>query len=368
MIRIYWASLARCVKLLFVVLIGLAGPLSAQEKGTVIEGYPPDVLAALEIRDRARKNAPREVAGFSVQYVFTVANKWIGANGQPPKVTVAFRGGDNTLRQEIAEAAAEWSKNGHVEFDFHDPATSAFREWSPSDTSYRADIRISFDQAGYWSLVGIDSVDAVVRKPGQPSMNFGQFLEHLPGDWKTIVKHEFGHALGLQHEHQAPVGGCDGDWKWEDDPGYVPTTDAYGWYGPDLNGKRPGIYTFLGGYANYWPKSIVDQNLRQLNNDTHAYDQGPFDKNSIMKYYFPAFMFLRKEQSHCYSQENLVISPEDGQGIEKWYPAPGQALLNMQGIQRSALLGLVQLKEIEPSSKQTLQLQLDKLTVKQDKP
>src|SRR4029077_8023212 len=94
MIRIYWASLARCVKLLFVVLIGLAGPLSAQEKGTVIEGYPPDVHAALEIRDRARKNAPREVAGFSVQYVFTVANKWIGANGQPPKVTVAFRGGD----------------------------------------------------------------------------------------------------------------------------------------------------------------------------------------------------------------------------------------------------------------------------------
>jgi hypothetical protein len=74
------------------------------------------------------------------------------------------------------------------------------------------------------------------------------------------------------------------------------------------NGKRPGIYTYLGGYANFWPKSI-------------------------MKYYFLPFM--EKEQSHCYSPENLVISQEDQMGIEKWYPAPGQALLNMQKYSKS---------------------------------
>lgn len=336
---------------------------AVESRGATIEGYPPDVLAALEIRDRARRNAPREVAGYSLQYVFTVANKWTGLNGQPPKITVAFRGGDDTLRREIAEAAAEWSKYGHFQFDFNDPSTGGFREWTTSDTSYQADIRISFDQAGYWSLVGTDSIDGIVRKPSQPSMNFGQFTQQLPADWRTIVQHEFGHALGLQHEHQAPVGGCDADWKWDDDPGYTPTTDAYGWYGPDLNGKWPGIYTYLGGYANFWPRAIVDQNLRQLNNDTHAYDQGPFDKNSIMKYYFPPFMFVLKEQSHCYSEENLVISANDQVGIEKWYPAPGQGLVSMQNIQRTILSRLVELKEIEPLAKQSLQMQLNKLAV-----
>jgi hypothetical protein len=349
--------------LVMAILTGFTATLCAQQHIATIEGYPPDVLAALEIRDRARRNAPREVAGYSLQYVFTVANKWSGTNGHPPRITVAFNGGDNALREKIANAAAEWSQYGHVEFDFKESSTDAFREWSPSDTTYRSDIRISFDQPGYWSMVGTDSVDGIARKPGQPSMNFSQFTNRLPGDWKTIVQHEFGHALGLQHEHQAPIGGCDADWKWDDDPGYLPTTDAYGWYGPDLNGRSPGIYTFLAGYPNYWPKSIVDQNLRQLNNDVHAYDQSPFDKNSIMKYYFPAFMFREKEQSHCYSEENLRISPEDEVGIERWYPAPGQALLTLQNVQRAIFSQLVQLKEIEPSAKQSLQIQLNKLTV-----
>jgi hypothetical protein len=353
----------RQIRLVSSVFLMFAAAAVGQEPRIIVEGYPPDVLAALEIRDRARRNAPREVGGFALQYVFTVANKWTGANGQPPKVTVAFRGGDSALREQIADAASEWSKYGHIVFDFKDP-TGTFREWSPSDMRYMADIRISFEQAGYWSVVGIDSVDGIVRKPGQPSMNFGHFTENLPGDWKTTVQHEFGHALGLQHEHQAPVGGCDTDWKWDDDPGYVPTPDAYGWYGPDLNGRNPGIYTLLGGYPNNWPKSVVDQNLRQLNNDAHAYDQGQFDRNSIMKYYFPPSMFLQKEQSHCYSPENQFISVEDQKGIEKWYPNSGQALLSIQNLQRAVLSNLIQLKEIEPSSKQALQIQLDKLTAK----
>ena len=358
----------KCIQLLAMALLILTGGAAAQEQNAVIEGYPPDVLASLEVRDRARRNAPREMNGYSVQYVFTVANKWIGPEGQIPKVTVAFKGGDNALRQHIAEAAMEWSQYAQIAFDFMDPATGGFREWSPSDTEYRGEIRISFDQAGYWSVIGTDSTDEIVRKPGQPSMNFGQFTRSLPQDWKSVVQHEFGHALGLQHEHQAPVGGCDADWKWDDDPGYVPTTDAYGWYGPDANGKKPGIYTLLGGYPNYWPRSVVDQNLRQLNNDTHAYDQGAFDKNSIMKYYFPPSMFLQGEQSHCYSQENLVISAEDQKGVEKWYPAPGQSLSAIQDIQRSVLSNLIQVKGLSPSTKQSLQLQLNKLASTQGKP
>ena len=45
----------------------------------------------------------------------------------------------------------------NVKFDFR--IGSNFREWSPSDNLYTAEIRISFDQPGYWSTVGRDSVD-----------------------------------------------------------------------------------------------------------------------------------------------------------------------------------------------------------------
>jgi hypothetical protein len=87
--------------------------------------------------------------------------------------------------------------------------------WSTSDQNYAADIRIGFinqgDYAGNWSAVGTDSRDSTVEggAPNQGSMNFGGFDQQLPVDWAGTVLHEFGHALGFEHEHQSPSGGCD---------------------------------------------------------------------------------------------------------------------------------------------------------------
>src|SRR5262249_49415444 len=106
----------KLIQLLAVALIILTVATAAQEQKPVVEGYRSDVLASLEVRDRARRNVPREMAGYSVQYVFTVVNKWKGPNGLPPTVTVAFKGGDNPLRQQIVEAAAEWSKYAQITF------------------------------------------------------------------------------------------------------------------------------------------------------------------------------------------------------------------------------------------------------------
>ena len=151
-------------------------------------------------------------------------------------------------------------------------------------------------------------------------MNFGGFAQHLPVDWAATVLHEFGHALGFHHEHQHPAGGCDLDFRWEDDLGYKPTKDAYGQYIEDQLGRRPGIYTVLGGPPNNWPKAKVDFNLRQLTN-SHAYTVGPFDSRSIMKYYFGAWMFRLGEASHCFSLRNTTLSEQDRIGIANAYPA-----------------------------------------------
>ncbi len=191
---------------------------------------------------------------------------------------------------------------------------------STTDTAYAADVRISFNQEGYWSLVGQDSVNSAIIQPGQASMNFGGFTLFRPADWEGVVIHEFGHAFGFEHEHQNPIGGRDDEFRWKDDPGYLPTTDTAGEYIQDSQNKRPGIYTVLGGPPNSWLQAKVDFNLRQLP-DSHAYMIGPFDRNSIMKYYFPAWMFASGEQSRCYSKENLQLSAGDKTGFAKAYPA-----------------------------------------------
>src|SRR5206468_3968540 len=113
--------------------------------------------------------------------------------------------------------------------------------------------------------------------------------------------------------------------RWDDDPGYQPTTDQYGQFTADPDGRRPGIYTVLGGPPNNWPPSEVDFNLKQLQaNDSHAFEVSRFDRASIMKYYFPDWMFESGGQSPCFSQgENLTLSTLDIQGIKRAYPRAG---------------------------------------------
>jgi hypothetical protein len=70
-------------------------------------------------------------------------------------------------------------------------------------------------------------------------MNFEGFDKGTPSDWEGTVRHEFGHALGLEHEHQHPEGGCDAEWRWNDDAGYIPTRDKDGGFTRDKQGRYP---------------------------------------------------------------------------------------------------------------------------------
>lgn len=88
-----------------------------------------------------------------------------------------------------------------------------------------AEIRIDFQDDGAWSYIGTDCKDIPLN---QSTMNFG---------WQDegVVLHEFGHAIGLIHEHQNPLGGI----KW----------------------NKPNVYRDLGGPPNLWPKETVDHNM-----------------------------------------------------------------------------------------------------------
>lgn len=75
-----------------------------------------------------------------------------------------------------------------------------------------------------------------------------------------VVLHEFGHALGLMHEHQNPDGGI----QW----------------------NKPAVYADLKGSPNFWDEATIDHDMF----DTYAKDQingTSLDKKSIMLYAIP---------------------------------------------------------------------------------
>jgi hypothetical protein len=295
----------------------------------LIEAYPSEVEASKQNYQRQISEAGAAVSNVPFYLIVPTLQRW-----EPGQVVrVAFNGGDPTLYEKIATAATTWLTKGGANLTFSFKNTSgSYRVWSASDSVYSAEVRIAFGAGGYWSHVGTDSINRslVGGSPGQASMNLESFNQTLPVDWEGIAIHEFGHALGFEHEHQNPAGGC--DFRFDDDPGYIATKDAAGWYTTDANGRRPGLYTYLGGYKNFWPRPKVDQNLRALQVSS-AFLTGAFDKDSVMKYFFNAFMFKAAAKSPCYTaSENVTLSSQDILGVQKAYPKdnPGVAFLRTQ--------------------------------------
>ena len=67
-------------------------------------------------------------------------------------------------------------------------------------------IRIAFDEnTPPWSLVG---TGALIFKNDYATMNLGQVKSQplsMTQEERMVIFHEFGHALGLLHEHQSPA-------------------------------------------------------------------------------------------------------------------------------------------------------------------
>jgi len=116
------------------------------------------------------------------------AYKW-----QPgTQVKVGFMEGDPGLQDRVAKVAKEWTgpQMANVGWEFVD--------------SGDADVRIAFQQGdGSWSVLG---TMCQTIPSGQPTMNYGWLTPDSDDkEVRRVVLHEFGHALGLIHEHQNPL-------------------------------------------------------------------------------------------------------------------------------------------------------------------
>ena len=112
-------------------------------------------------------------------------------------IRVKFLQGSEALRNRVRAVADRWTGPDMAQLTF---------EWVDDDAE--ADVRIAFVEGdGSWSYLGIQCREIPTA---EPTMNYGWIDADSPDDEvQRVVLHEFGHALGLIHEHQNPQGGID---------------------------------------------------------------------------------------------------------------------------------------------------------------
>jgi hypothetical protein len=150
---------------------------------------------------------------------------------------VLFLGGSAAQQATAKEQARWWTQFANLHFDFNN--------------AQDAEIRVSFDpNDGAWSYIGTDCKSIPLN---QATMNLG-FLDG------GTAGHEFGHAIGLAHEHQNPAGGI----EW----------------------NEAVVIHDLSGPPNNWNEAKIRHNVL----DKYSADQikgTAFDPESIMLYFFP---------------------------------------------------------------------------------
>lgn len=337
---------------------------NSSDSDVIFEALPEHVISTMEVRDRW---FTRSTPVSSEAEAFVVEDLLSWQPGQT--VRVAFLGGDPQLHRDIADATREITEACNIKLDFgFNQQTGTFRTWSANDQDYAAEIRVSFDESGYFSLVGTDSISPNIGAPGEPvggrpnqrSLNLGGFHVQRPSTWRRTTRHEFLHALAFHHEHQHPSGGCTDEFRWQDDSAYQPTRDGDGVYINDEQGRRPGIYTFLAGAPNFWSRATVDHNLRKL--PPQGLSTGNFDRASIMLYRFPP-LFYRSNPSPCAPSTNgQSLSEGDRQGLLLLYPLEQGEVEFLSARRIGALESLLGAEVVADSLKDDLRAQFSAIT------
>jgi len=206
-----------------------------------------------------------------------------GAVGSPGKglvwengsrLRVRFMGGTQPLRQRIFRLVQLWGVYANIGLE-------------PSDDD-DAEVRVAFDRGGSWACEG---TNCLTLPHDQPTVNFGWFDNNTAIDeLERVVLHEFGHVLGLAHEHNNP----EGEIKW----------------------NKETVYQDLIGPPNYWEESAIEKAMFQTWPDDRFPLRKPFDPRSIMAFPIPS----RWTMDGFSIGLNPIISSADKEFISRLYP------------------------------------------------
>jgi hypothetical protein len=132
--------------------------------------------------------------------------------------------------------------------------------------------------------------DGLVIPASDPTVNFELTGKSSREEVGMVVLHEFGHVLGLEHEHSNPASTL----KWD----------------------RPAVYKQFAGSPNFWTRDEVDHQLFAIWPPAYFPIHKVFDRQSIMMYEMPADYFVDKKAI----TRNSQLSALDKQFVAALYP------------------------------------------------
>jgi serralysin len=190
-------------------------------------------------------------------------------------ISVSFLDGTDEQKALVRRFAVEWITNlANLNFSWRAPPNT--------------DIRISFQYSGSWSVIGTTAKSIMPKT--QPTMNFGWLTPGVTDEEaRRVILHEFGHALGLIHEHQSPLGTI--DWN------------------------KPAVIADLSGPPNNWDAATIQHNMFEQY-PSNSIAGTPLDWHSIMLYPIPKSW----TNDGTSAGMNNTLSDADKQFIRKQYP------------------------------------------------
>lgn len=187
------------------------------------------------------------------------------------------------VRERVAAIMVEWNSYSRVQF-------------RATESPYgKGDIRVDFrPDSGNHSQLG-----RLARKlsTNSSTMNLATCAKWPVGSkqFKRVVLHEFGHALGFAHEHQHPIDDCSAEIDWEK------------------------AYTFFQN-DQHWSHEMVDNNLRTIKKRDEMLLSPIGDLHSIMRYYLSPSFLKDGKRNRCFSETTYELSQGDKLGAERLYP------------------------------------------------
>jgi serralysin len=170
-------------------------------------------------------------------------NKWPKAS----TINVAFLDGVKSVQNKIKKVVQAWTA----------PDTANLKIVFVNDRN-DSDVRITFQFPGSWSVIGT-SCQTLPKTVA--TMNFGWLTpSSRTAEVRRVVLHEFGHALGLIHEHQSPI-------------------DSIPW-------DKEAVRKSLSGPPNNWDDAKIDHNMFEIYRVDEV-DATKVDAKSIMMYPIP---------------------------------------------------------------------------------
>lgn len=196
-------------------------------------------------------------------------------------LNVCFLDGTKTQHAAVQLQAPAWSDYANIKFVF-------------GTTPAKSHIRITFHgPSGYsHSSIGTDALSIAQKSP---TMQLSQLTPNLPqSKWRGVILHEFGHALGLEHELENPA--C---------PIKLDPSAPVHWL-------TQNVYDYFDPYG-LTPEDVNQQVFAQFSEST---DHTPFDAQSIMIY-----PILKGWASNGYVHDmNVELSDTDKVFISSMYP------------------------------------------------